>query len=99
MMEPAERLVASLINRVRINHVQQCVREGVAVFIKQRRTGSPAVIWFANQFLALAHSGVCMIVRADEWADWVRVGALWHGDRGYSLLLIIALVAPGAPSP
>jgi len=70
MMEPAERLVASLINRVRINHVQQCVREGVAVFIKQRRTGSPAVIWFANQFLALAHSGVCMIVRADEWADW-----------------------------
>jgi hypothetical protein len=46
------------------------MRDGVPVFVKHRRTGGQMVIWFANRFLSLAHSGICMFVHADEWTDW-----------------------------
>ena len=70
MIERVQRVVAWLMNRVRVNQVQQCTRDGAPVFVKRRRAGGQIVIWFANRFLALAHSGVCMFVSADEWTDW-----------------------------
>ena len=70
MIERVQRVIASLMNRVRVNHVEQSTREGAPVFVKRRRAGGQIVIWFANRFLALAQSGACMFVRADEWTDW-----------------------------
>jgi hypothetical protein len=58
------------MNRVRVNQVEADVRDGRAVFVKRRRAGAPVVVWFANQFLARAHSGCCMFVRGQEWIDW-----------------------------
>jgi len=58
------------MNRVRVNHVEEDVRDGAPVFVKRRRTGAPVVVWFANRFLALAHSGGHMFVRAHEWIAW-----------------------------
>jgi hypothetical protein len=48
MIELAQRVVAWLMNRIRINQVQQDMREGVPVFIKRRRAGAQIVLWFAN---------------------------------------------------
>jgi hypothetical protein len=70
MIELIQRVVAWLMNRVRVNELQQSMHDGAPVFIKRRRTGGQIVIWFANRFLALAHSGICMFVHADDWADW-----------------------------
>jgi hypothetical protein len=70
MMEQAQRVAGWLMNQVRVNHVRPCTRDGVPVFVKRRRAGASVVIWFANQLLELADSGVCMFVRADEWTDW-----------------------------
>jgi hypothetical protein len=82
MIEPVQRVVAWLMNRVRVNHVQQCMRDGARVFIKRRRAGGQIVIWFANRFLALAHSGICMFVRADEWTDWeIHCAQLLYPER------------------
>ena len=58
------------MNRVRVNHVTEGVRDGAPVFVKRRRAGAPIIVWFANRFLALAHSGVHMFLRADEWIAW-----------------------------
>ena len=69
-MEFLQQVVAGLMNRVRVNHVQEDVRDGVPVFVKRRRLGAGIVIWFANRFLALANSGICMFVRAAEWTAW-----------------------------
>jgi len=58
------------------------MRDGAPVFIKRRRAGGQIVIWFANRFLALAHSGICMFVRADEWTDWeIHCAQLLYPDR------------------
>ena len=82
MTELVQRAVAWLMNRVRLNQVQQRTRDGVAVFVKRRRTGGQIVIWFANRFLALAHSGICMFVHADEWMDWeVHCARLLYPER------------------
>jgi tRNA A-37 threonylcarbamoyl transferase component Bud32 len=62
--------MAWLMNRVRVNHVVEGVRDGAQVFVKRRRAGAPVIVWFANRFLTLAHSGVCMFVRADDWIAW-----------------------------
>src|SRR5688572_32019534 len=70
MIELVQRAVAWLMNRVRVNQVQESMLDGVPVFIKRRRAGGQIVIWFANRFLALAHSGICMFVQAAEWTDW-----------------------------
>jgi hypothetical protein len=40
------------------------------MFVKRRRVGGSVVIWFGNQFLALARSASCMFVQANEWVDW-----------------------------
>ncbi|MBI3469283.1 MAG: phosphotransferase [Planctomycetes bacterium] len=64
------RLVAWLMNRVRVNQIQQSVQDGLPVFVKRRRAGGSIVIWFGNRFLALAQGGIRMFVRAHEWADW-----------------------------
>ena len=70
MVEPVQRAVAWLMNRVRVNHVEEGVRDGRPVFVKRRRAGAPIIVWFANRFMALAHSGSWMFVRAHEWIDW-----------------------------
>jgi hypothetical protein len=52
------------------------------VFIKRRRAGAQIVIWFANRFLALAHSGVCMFVHARDWIDWeIHCAQLLYPER------------------
>lgn len=82
MIELTQRAFAWLMNRVRVNHVQQSEREGVPVFIKRRRAGAQIVIWFANRFLALADSGVEMFVHAEEWTDWeVHCARLLYPER------------------
>jgi len=58
------------MNRVRVNRVEEGVRDGRPVFVKRRRTGAPVIVWFANLFLGLAHGGVRMFLRADEWIAW-----------------------------
>ena len=70
MLEAVQRAAAWLMNRVRVNHVEEGVRDGRAVFVKRRRAGASIVVWFANLFLALAHSGSRMFVRAHEWIAW-----------------------------
>jgi hypothetical protein len=71
-----------MMHRVRVNQTKHGIRDGVPVFIKRRRAGSGIVIWFGNRFLALARSGVCMFVRADEWMEWeVYCSGLLYPDR------------------
>jgi len=82
MLDALQRVVARLMNQVRVNRIQRCMRDGVPVFVKQRRTGGQMVIWFANRFLSLAHSGICMFVHANEWTDWeVHCARLLYPDR------------------
>jgi len=82
MLEVVQRAVAWLMNRVRVNHVEEGVRDGRPVFINRRRAGAPILVWFANLFLALAHSGGCMFVRAHEWIDWeLRCARLLYPGR------------------
>ena len=82
MVEPVQRAVAWLMNRVRVNHVEEGVRDGAPVFVKRRRAGAPIIVWFANRFLALAHSGGCMFVRAHEWIAWeVHCARLLYPER------------------
>ena len=64
------RVVAYLVNRVRVNRVRQRTREGALVIVKRRRAGGQIGVWFVNRFLALAQSGICMFVSADEWIAW-----------------------------
>jgi hypothetical protein len=67
---------------VRVNDVQAAVREGAPVFVKRRRPGGQVVIWFANRFLALARSGSCMFLRAQEWTAWeVHCAQLLYPER------------------
>lgn len=70
ILELLLRVAAWLMNLVSVNQTKRGMRNGVPVFIKQRRAGSSIVIWFGNRFLALARSGVRMFVRADEWIEW-----------------------------
>lgn len=82
MIDTLQRIVAWLMNRVHVNQVQPSLQDGVPVFIKRRRAGAGIVIWLGNRFLALARSGVCMFVRADEWMDWeVHCARLLYPDR------------------
>jgi hypothetical protein len=56
--------------------------DGAPVFVKRRRAGAQIIIWFANRFLALAHSGICMFVRADEWTAWeIHCARLLYPER------------------
>lgn len=70
MLEDLQRLVAFLLNRVRVNQIDHGIQNGMPVVVKRRRWGVRVAIWFGNRFLALAQSGVCMFVRADEWMKW-----------------------------
>ena len=82
MIDKLQRVVAWLMNRVRVNQIQQSVQDGVSVFVKRRRAGGSIVIWFGNRFLALARSRICMFVRADEWVDWeVHCARLLYPER------------------
>src|ERR1700740_3418214 len=82
MIELFQRVVASLMNRVRVNRVQPSLRNGLPVFVKRRRSGGRIVIWFANRFLKLAHSGICMFVRAEEWKEWeIHCARLLYPER------------------
>jgi hypothetical protein len=69
------------MNRVRVNDVQQRVHDGAPVFVKRRRAVARIVIWFANRFLALAHSGICMLDPV-EWISWeVHCARLLYPER------------------
>lgn len=82
MIELFQQAVAWLMNRVRVNQIQQHMQNGVRMFLKRRRTGGNIIVWFGNRFLALAGSGICMFVRADEWMDWeVHCARLLYPDR------------------
>jgi hypothetical protein len=82
MIDKLQRVVAWLMNRVRVNQIQQSVQDGLPVFVKRRRAGGSFVIWFANRFLALARSGICMFVRTDAWVDWeVHCARLLYPER------------------
>ena len=82
MIDLVQRVIAWLMNRVRVNQVHQSMRDGVAVFVKRRRAGGQIVVWLANRFLALTDSGVCMFVHADEWTDWeVHCAQLLYPER------------------
>jgi hypothetical protein len=70
MIDGLQRLVARLMNAVRVSEVQPTGYDGEPVFVKRRRAGGSIVVWFGNQFLALAGCGIHMFVRADEWAEW-----------------------------
>ncbi|MSO48955.1 MAG: hypothetical protein EXQ49_03475 [Acidobacteria bacterium] len=81
-MDSLQQAAGRLMNRVRVNHVQATERDGAAVFVKRRRAGALAVIWFANRFMALAHNGTSMYLRADEWAAWeVYCAQLLYPER------------------
>ncbi|MEJ7590910.1 MAG: hypothetical protein WKF77_05130 [Planctomycetaceae bacterium] len=82
MIELFQRAVAWLMNRVRVNQIQRHVQDGVPMILKRRRIGGSIMIWFGNRFLALAGSGICMFVRADQWMDWeVHCANLLYPDR------------------
>jgi hypothetical protein len=96
MIELLQRAVAWLMNHVRVNQVQQSVRDGGPVFIKRRRPGGQIVIWFANRFLSLADSGICMFVRAREWIDWeIHCARLLYPERsGVTIVSGRAVIIP-----
>lgn len=82
MLELLQRFAAWLMNRVRVNRTEHVIQDGVPVFMKRRRAGSRAVIWFGNRFLALARSGIRMFDRADEWMEWeAYCSRLLYPDR------------------
>ena len=82
MMELLQRIVAWLMNRVRVNQIQRTTRDGLPVFLKRRRFGGSIVIWFGNRFLSLANSGICMFVRARDWmACEAHCAQLLYPDR------------------
>jgi hypothetical protein len=70
MIDRLFRVVSWLMNRVRVNQVEQRMQDGVCLFIKRRRTGAGVVIWCANWFLWLTRSGCQMFVQTREWIDW-----------------------------
>ena len=70
MMELIQRIVAWLMNRVRVNRIQRTIRDGLPLVLKRRRFGGSIVIWFGNRFLSLAGSGIGMFVRARDWMAW-----------------------------
>ena len=77
-----QRIVAWLMNRVRVNQIQRTTRDGRFVILKRRRLGGSAVIWLGNRFLSLAGSGVCMFVRSRDWMTWeAHCTRLLYPDR------------------
>jgi hypothetical protein len=82
MIDKAQRVVAWLMNRVRVNRLFESIEDGVPVFLKRRRPGGTIVIWFGNRFLALAQSGIWMFVRAGDWIEWeVHCARLLYPER------------------
>jgi len=82
MIDKLQRVVAWLMNRVRVNQIQQSVQDGAPVFVKRRRAGGSIVVWFGNRFLALAGSGIRMFFWSDEWVDWeVHCAGLLYPEK------------------
>jgi serine/threonine protein kinase len=82
MIDTVLRIIACLMNRIRVNQIRQSVQDGLPVFVKRRRLGGSVAIWFGNRLLAFAHSGICMFVRAGEWVDWeVYCARLLYPER------------------
>ncbi len=70
------------MNIVRVNQVQRRMLNGAAFFFKRRRAGAGVVIWFANRFLALAHSGIRMFARSGAWIEWeIYCAGLLYPER------------------
>lgn len=44
MIELVQRVVAWLMNRVRVNQVQQCMRDGATVFVKRHQAGGQILL-------------------------------------------------------
>ena len=81
-MEPLQRIVAWLMNRVRVNRIQRTILDGLPVVLKRRRFGGGMVIRFGNRFLSLAGSGIRMFVRARDWMAWeAHCSQLLYPDR------------------
>jgi hypothetical protein len=77
-----QRIVAWLMNRVRVNQIQRTTRDGLPVIWKRRRLSGSVWIWLGNRFLSLADSGVCMFVRARDWMIWeAHCTRLLYPDR------------------
>lgn len=70
MIERLQRIVARLMNRVRVNQIRRTIRDGRPVIEKRRRIGGGVVIWLGNRFLSLARSRISMFVRAHDWIAW-----------------------------
>ncbi len=82
MIELLQRIVAWLMNRIRVNQIQRTTRDGLPVILKRRRFGGSVVIWFGNRFLSLAGSGLVMFVRARDWMAWeTHCSQLLYPDR------------------
>jgi hypothetical protein len=82
MFDLMERCAARLMNGVRVNQIQRCIRNGVPVYAKRRKVCGSFIIWFGNCFLTLARSGICMFVRAGDWMKWeAHCSSLLYPDR------------------
>lgn len=82
MSELVYHCVAWLMNGVRVNRTEAFIENGIPMVRKRRRPWGSVVVWFANRFLALAQSGVCMFVRSEDWIDWeVYCAGLLYPDR------------------
>jgi hypothetical protein len=59
-----------LLNRIRVNQVRPAMRDGVRVYIKQRRIGGTLLVWFGNRLLAWADGRMYMFLRVEDWLRW-----------------------------
>ncbi|MBL8819107.1 MAG: phosphotransferase [Planctomyces sp.] len=82
VLELFSRIIAVLLNRVRVNRTMRGIRDGIPVIFKKRLWYAAGVIWLGNCFLKLSESGVRMFVGADEWLEWeVHCTHLLYPDR------------------
>lgn len=82
MIDYLQIAVAGVMHRISVNQIRPTVHDGLPVFVKRRRPGAIAAVWFGNRFLALAGSPSRMFVRPAAWADWeVNCAALLYPQR------------------
>jgi len=82
MIEILLQAAALRLNRVRVNDVEESMRDGVTVFTKHRRPRAATVAWFANRFMQLSGSGVCMFIRTSKWIEWeIYCAELLHPEQ------------------
>lgn len=60
------------VDRIKINRLTRCEREGRPVWAKRRRRSAPAVISLANAFFRLAGNPVTILTDPAIWHAWER---------------------------